>query len=740
MHWLQSLDTELFRLINLNLINPVFDVVMPFVSGNAFFRPALVAAAIALIWKTRGRGVVFVGMLIAVLALGDGLVTNMLKHAIGRERPFLVMPDVHCLAGKTNSGSMPSGHAANWFAATMVAYVYFRRSIRFMLPAAFLVGFSRIYIGVHYPSDVLAGAVLGAGYAVAFLWGFNAVWGWAGQKWFPLWWEKMPSLLAPPARKPENEDCDEEPLMPLPATRGQAPAGFRPPHATLDEHWLRLGYILVGALLVLRWIYLASGTIQLAEDEAYQWVWSKHLALSYYSKPPLIAYTQFLGTHLWGDTEFGVRFFAPLLGAVLSFLMLRFFAREVNARAGFVLLLVTTTTPLISVGSVLMTVDPLSVFFWMLGLMAGWRAVKEKSTTGDWAWVGLWLGLGFLSKYTELFQWLCWAVFFVLWPPARRHLKRPGPYVALLINLVCALPVIIWNAQHQWITVAHVADNASVGKEWHFTLKYLLDYVGSEFGLLNPVYFIGATGAAIAFWRRSRKNGLLAYFFSMGAPVILCYGLQSFRSRILPNWIAPAILPMFCLMVTYWDTRWRLGLTKVRAWLVTGMVFGGTAVILFHNTNLIEKITGRYLPVNLDPLHRVRDWDTTARAVEAARQTLLAEGKPTFIIANHYGMTGQISFYLPEARTNLLDHPLVFCRVGETPENQFYFWPGYGTRKGDNAVFVVELARVDPRPEDPPSQLLAEFDSVTNMGVTNVLYHGEFLLRPLQFFACRGLK
>ena len=101
----------------------------------------------------------------------------------------------------------------------------------------------------------------------------------------------------------------------------------------------------IATLLLARLVYIASGTIQLSRDEAYQWLWSKHLALSYYSKPPLIAYTQFLGTSLWGDTAFGVRFFSPVIAAILSLMVLRFFAREVNARAGFFLLLIITATP-----------------------------------------------------------------------------------------------------------------------------------------------------------------------------------------------------------------------------------------------------------------------------------------------------------------------------------------------------------------------------------------------------------
>ncbi len=742
MHWLQMLDTELFRFINLSLVNPVFDAVMPFASGNAFFRPALVPLAILLIWKGGRRGLLCVCMLVVVIGLGDGLVTNMLKHGVARERPFLVIPDARCLVGKSGSGSMPSAHAANWFAAMMVAFIYYRRSLWWMLPAGLVVGFSRIYNGVHYPSDVAAGAVLGAGYAVAFLWGLNEMWRLIGRRWFPLWHQSMPSLLAPPSRRADGDEMEEDGELeqPLPTTRGLAPAGFRAPHVTLDAHWLRLGYILILLLLVVRWAYLASGTIQLAGDEAYQWVWSKHLALSYYSKPPLIAYTQFLGTCLWGDNAFGVRFFSPLLAACLSLAVLRFFAREVNARAGVVLLLAATATPLASAGAVLMTVDPLSVLFWTLAMLAGWRAVRDKGTTGDWAWVGLWLGLGFLSKYTELLQLLCWAVFFALWAPARRHLRRPGPYLALVINGLCAIPVLVWNAQHHWITVAHVAGNAGLDQPWHPTPKYLLEFLGAEFGLLNPVFFIGMIWTSIIFWKRNRRNPLLVYCFSMGAPLFLCYLAYSLRSRILPNWIAPSVLPLFCLMVIFWDTQWRLGAARVRGWLTTGLVLGGTAVVLFHNTNLIEKLTGHYLPLNLDPLHRVREWDTTARVVGQARQALLAEGKPVFIIANNYGMTGQLSFYLPEAREEIRSHPLVYCRASKVPENQFYFWPGYESRKGENAIFVLELGRADPTPQPPPPQLQEAFESVTDMGVSNVMYHGKFLLRPLQLFACRGLK
>src|SRR5258707_4955337 len=196
MDWFQSIDAELFRFINHALINPLFDLLMPFASGNDYFHPALVILGLLLIWKGGRRGLICVLMLALIVPLGDGLICSTIKAAVGRDRPFLALHDVHLLVGKSGSCSMPSGHAANWFAGSMVAFVYYRRSAWIMLPIALLVSFSRVYNGVHYPSDVLAGAILGAGYAVAALWLFDSLWNWAGQRWLPLWWRQMPSLVS----------------------------------------------------------------------------------------------------------------------------------------------------------------------------------------------------------------------------------------------------------------------------------------------------------------------------------------------------------------------------------------------------------------------------------------------------------------------------------------------------------------------------------------------------------------
>ncbi len=653
-----------------------------------------------------------------------------------------------------NYNSMPSSHAANWFAATMVLFVFYRKSWRFMLPLACLVSFSRVYNGVHYPSDVLAGAFLGAGYAVAGMWAFESLWRFFGQRWFPLWWQKLPSLVNVSVET--AEDADEEPGRP----DFSAPAR----HVSLDDHWIRLGYIFIAVCFVANLVYLKSGLIELTEDEAYQWVWSKHIALSYYSKPPLIAYTQWLGTHLWGDTEFGVRFFSPVIGALLGLLLLRFFARYFNARAGFFLVVIVCATPLTALGCVLMTVDPLSVLFWTAAMIAGWRAVQPGAKTSLWLWTGLWMGLGFLSKYTELLQLLCWVVFFVLWKPARAHLRKPGPYLALLVNILCATPVVIWNKQHGWVTISHVASNASANKAWELSWRHLVDFgafIGVEWLLLNPVFSVAAVCACIFFWKRGRHDPRLVYLFSMGAPLFLVYMLFSLHSPVLPNWIAPSVLPLLCLMVAYWDTRWRLGVRAIKGWLIGGLMFGILLVTFLHDTNLMQKIAGRPLPPKPDPLTRARGYQEMANVVGDAREKLLAEGKPVFVIGNHYGTAGLLSFYLPEARTNVADNPLVYCISSPAPVNQFYFWPGYKeSHTGENAIYVKELSlpplvsdwisrwlkgepmesldreAVEPKPV--PQVLAQEFDSVKDLGLYDVRYHGR-VFHIIQLYECRNL-
>jgi undecaprenyl-diphosphatase len=108
-------------------------------------------------------------LLVATTALSTNLVTSLLKHAVRRDRPPTVVLDPEPLLEVPTTSSFPSGHTSISFACAYVISRLAPRLTVFVYTLAALIGFSRIYVGVHYPIDVLAGGVLGFVVAKALL-------------------------------------------------------------------------------------------------------------------------------------------------------------------------------------------------------------------------------------------------------------------------------------------------------------------------------------------------------------------------------------------------------------------------------------------------------------------------------------------------------------------------------------------------------------------------------------------
>src|SRR5213596_3841724 len=168
-------------------------------------------------------------------------------------------------------------------------------------------------------------------------------------------------------------------------------------------------------------------TTDLEFDEAHYWMWSERLAPAYFSKGPAIAFVIHASTAVFGPNEFGVRFFSPVLAAGTSVLLFYFARRLFNATAGLWAVIALNVTPIFNVGAFLMTIDALSVFFWLAAMFTFWLAV-EKSPHFSWYWplTGLLIGLGFLSKYTNALELVSIMLVLVLARRLRREFARPG--------------------------------------------------------------------------------------------------------------------------------------------------------------------------------------------------------------------------------------------------------------------------------------------------------------------------
>jgi undecaprenyl-diphosphatase len=213
------MDERVFRLINRQWTAPALDRLMAAVSSLELWAPLLVVLVIALGWFGGKRARMFLIALALLLAVGDGLLDRTLKHSIHRLRPFQAMADVREVdlarharpralalfeplaivtspeppaddgspAGNAylaTGRSFPSSHTLNNFCAAVALTVFYRRRGWLYFGPAALVAYSRIYVGAHWPSDVLLSACLAVGYAVCLL----SLLQWVVQRFWPAVW------------------------------------------------------------------------------------------------------------------------------------------------------------------------------------------------------------------------------------------------------------------------------------------------------------------------------------------------------------------------------------------------------------------------------------------------------------------------------------------------------------------------------------------------------------------------
>jgi undecaprenyl-diphosphatase len=171
---LRSADAWALLLVNRSLQNPVFDVLMPILSTKRYaILPAAVAMLMLVVWGGR-RMRILLAAGVAAVALTD-LGTNLIKAEVQRQRPCHAVAEVRVLAGCTRSFAMPSNHASNMFAVVAVGWFGFRRWRWALVTLAGGVAYSRVYLGVHYPADVLVGALWGAIVGSTCAWGISGL-------------------------------------------------------------------------------------------------------------------------------------------------------------------------------------------------------------------------------------------------------------------------------------------------------------------------------------------------------------------------------------------------------------------------------------------------------------------------------------------------------------------------------------------------------------------------------------
>ncbi len=663
---LPEIDKFVFFYINTELQNNFFDNVMPFITNKS----SLIFLLLFLLLLFRDKKNAFIALILgfASLLIADWS-SNTLKYFFERIRPCNDLIGVRLLIKCSKSFSMPSNHAVNAFAFITPFFIMLNSRLRFAFAAtAFLVGFSRVYVGVHYPSDVIVGAIIGIFFAITVIKLYN----WSHKRY-------------------------------------------------KEKPYTTVLFIFLLSISLFRIYYIQNGPLDLSPDEAHYWEWSRRLDLSYYSKGPMIAYLIYIGTSLFGNTVFGIRFMAVIFSILSSIILYILGKRLYDKQVGIFSAILLQIIPIFSAYGILFTIDSPFIFFWILSLLFFWEALKsqelaagnqqpnpplnsnnhsippfphsggfaeakEKGSKGGfekrgfggitdftmiyWRLLGLSIGLGLLTKYTMAFFYLCAFFFLLFLKEKRRLLLTGGPYIAFIISLLVFSPVIIWNISHDWVTLKHTAGQAHIAEGIQISLKSFFEFLGSQFGVITPLLLMLM---AVSMWRlRKEQEGSFLLWFSI--PVVVFFLLKSIQAKVQANWALAGYITGIVAYSAFYMKRFFSERKGKKILIAAAVLLSLIITSVAHYPSLLN------LPVKLDPTTRLNGWKELGTEVSRIYEHM-SSNKPVFIFSDRYQVSSELAFYVK-------GHPVTYCINLDRRMNQYDLWPGFAHLIHNDAIFV----------------------------------------------------
>ncbi len=448
---------------------------------------------------------------------------------------------------------------------------------------------------------------------------------------------------------------------------------------------------LVLAVTVVRAVYvLFLSPYALVEDEAHYWEWALRPDWSYYSKGPGVAWSIWLATTLLGHAEGAIRLPAVVAGGVLALAVARTTQRLYHDQpwkqhAGFVAAALVFLTPAYQLPAILMTIDGPYIACWALASYAilcallplpsgaegrgegapstttsSTSPLRKQEATLPLLAFALFLGAGFLYKYTILLI-LPGLLGFILFNRKRIALP-PIPAIAgaTLLALAALAPVVIWNAQNDWVTVKHLAGHLGLAwgdqprtpeelSGWSYNPGWTLELIGTQIGIAGLTLALSILGILHA--RRNRldtaRDALSpgeSLMLWLALPILAFYLLVTLVTNAETNWPIAGyltLIPFAARAIAESAGRWTRRLWKA------GVVLGVLAAVVLARLDLaaagaralgLEKVNAGRL---LSGPGMGEDFATLSADLE------IATGQKPFIAAAHYARASILAYYLP---------------------------------------------------------------------------------------------
>ena len=475
----------------------------------------------------------------------------------------------------------------------------------------------------------------------------------------------------------------------------------------LQDRSTLLAFGLIAGLLAIRMVLLAASPLELYADEAQYWRWGQSLEWGYYSKPPMIAWVIYASTAFLGDSEWAIRFFAPIFHAVAASILFLLARRMFNSAAALFTVITYLLMPGIILSSGVISTDGVLFPFWCLALYLFWRLREQ-----DLGWLGVVtlgaaIGFGFLSKYAMLYFAIGIVLTCLVDKLTRSAVLSPKGAVFVAVAIAVFAPHMIWNAANEFKTVSHTVDNANLGGEL-FNLDHFPKFIGDQMGVFGPVAFVALITGIIflrpkaeladlgdaAHAQRAKETWLACFIF----PVLIIIAVQAVLSRAHANWAATAY-PAASIFIGGFLLRAKGWRPAFWAGIGLQVIVGTLAITLAMAPPSWSATLGRD-----NDLKRVRGWEDLSEQLAREVERL----QPTALVVDERELWHGLDYYLKDE----LEIPLILWRFNSGPKN---YAEGVDLADLDHSRVLVASNRSHLRP-----RIQADFETWQPEGFVGV--------------------
>lgn len=419
---------------------------------------------------------------------------------------------------------------------------------------------------------------------------------------------------------------------------------------------LALTFVMLAARLAM------TASIDLLPDEVYYWLWSEHLQPAYFDHPPAVSWFIWIGTALFGDNEFGVRFVSAVSVSLDSLLLYAIAKVLTESRRIAAWAMILSNVTALAALSVSVVPDQPLLLFWLISFYGMARIAKGGS---GWWWllVGVAGGLATMAKLTALFMALAVPLWAIVSPPMRRWFRSPWPYLALVLAVAVFMPALIWNAQNDWTSFTHQLNRPKFESIRPYSfVQYLTLWPAM---VSPPILVLAGSGAVVLARRGWRNDPVRALLLLTPVPLFLYFSYHSLHEWIGAHWFSTLVMlaTIFAAIGIEDGGRgwWRKVLVFCRRIAVPlgVIVVAGYYFLLLDNSLPFDRWS--------DYTRRFRGWDAYAQDQERVRSLYNA----AYILGPDYSSPSYIRFYIvnppPAYQLGEFDRWATFEGIGTAP-------------------------------------------------------------------------